>query len=120
MRKTVTVHWIGRSANLVEFRCYSAYEYSLTVGTASQLGFASSRLPLDIVLEALTSVLLICIGLVMITPNLQPIIFRVWAGEEEKITTGGVYRGLEERPGFIDVRLERKRFAEWVRNKGNT
>ena len=119
MRKAIIVYLICPSTNPVDFRCYSAYEYSLTVGTASQPGSASSRLPLDIVLETLTAVSLICVGLVMITPNLQPIIFRVWAGEEEKITSGGVYAGLEERLGFLDVRSKRRKFAEWVRNKDN-
>lgn len=51
------------------------------------------------------------------TEELQPIIFRVWAGKEERQCPGGVYGGLEERPGFLDMRAKRKDFANWIRHR---
>ena len=59
----------------------------------------------------------VCVGLVLGTEELQPIIFRVWAGKEERKSPGGVYGGLVERPGFLDIRAKRKDFADWIRHQ---
>jgi hypothetical protein len=37
--------------------------------------------------------------------QLQPIEWRVWAGKVEKEMKGGPYMGLEERMGFVDIRV---------------
>ena len=37
--------------------------------------------------------------------ELQPIEWRVWAGKVERERKGGPYIGLEERMGFVDIRV---------------
>lgn len=84
--------------------------------------------PLDVTLETLFSVLLLCIGTVWSSPALKPIKWNVWAGELEKqkgkrlITAVGVGGGnpfakIEERDGFLDIRKSREEFAQWERSR---
>lgn len=114
-------------------RVYSAYEHSLSHSSPSDLDIKSdlASLPTDIVIETLFSVSLLCVGIVLASPSLRPIEWRVWAEQVEKDerrpkgqrqfeNDGGVvpinpYRWLEERKGFWDVRGNRKEFADWVR-----
>jgi hypothetical protein len=91
-------------------------------------------LPTDIILETLFSTTLLCIGIVLGSPSLRPIEWRVWASEAslddrrppgkrnfESQGDGGMvgspFRFLEdgERRGFLDVVGRRKEFAKWVR-----
>ncbi|KAI9827445.1 MAG: hypothetical protein M1832_004794 [Thelocarpon impressellum] len=134
---------LEQSTRLTEGRCYSAHEHSSQAPTTplspaspspsestpytatSTPGLATAPLPLDIVLETLVSVLLVCLGLVLASPPLRPTSWRVWAGrlEREKVkagerTAGNPFRALEERVGFWDVRAKRREFDEWVREKG--
>lgn len=46
----------------------------------------------------------ICVGLVAGAEPLAPIAWRVWAGKAER-EGGGAYAGLEERGGFVDIRV---------------
>ena len=97
--------------------CYSAYEHhSLTTSSSfnpppSSLSSplvpnANSGLPLDISIETIASVLSICLGLVVGSEELKPISWRVWAGQAEREQgPGGPFGGLEERRGFMDVRV---------------
>ena len=39
------------------------------------------------------------------TEELQPIEWRVWAGKVERERKGGPYAGLEERMGFVNIRV---------------
>ncbi|THX98707.1 hypothetical protein D6D02_09342 [Aureobasidium pullulans] len=87
-------------------------------------------LPLDITLETLTAVLLLCVGIVIGSPELKPIQWRVWAGKLEKEKSsktqsingdplgprGNPYAALEQRQGFLDIRAQRKDFADWVKS----
>lgn len=72
-----------------------------------------------------------CVGLVLNTKPLRPIQWREWAGkieregkegftdssgEVEKDYVGNPFRVLETRPGFVDIRKQRREFAEWVRS----
>ncbi len=41
-------------------------------------------------------------------------------GEVDKDYVGNPFRVLESRPGFVDIRKQRKEFAEWVREGGGT
>lgn len=67
---------------------------------------AAANLPLDISLETVISVILICTGLVLGAEELKPIQWRVWAGKEERESGGGgPFQGLEERVGFMDIRV---------------
>jgi membrane magnesium transporter 1 len=78
---------------------------------------------------------MICLGLVLGTAQLRPIQWRVWAGKIEregekgfmsgdgrldKDYVGNPFKLLESRPGFVDIRKQRKEFAEWVREGGGT
>lgn len=95
--------------------CYSAYEHSKfheTSPRTSYLGSTGSaptpppRLPLDISLETIFSVFLVCVGLVLGAEELKPITWRVWAGKAERESRGGgPFQALEERLGFMDIRV---------------
>lgn len=76
---------------------------------------------------------MICFGLVLNSPDLRPIQWRVWAGMIEregekgyvngdgvvaKDYVGNPFRTLESRPGFVDIRRQRREFAEWIRRGG--
>lgn len=84
---------------------------------------------MDITLETIFSVLLLCVGVVLSSPALKPIQWNVWAGrlerskdarEMSKVGLGGgnPYAALEERPGFLDIRARRKEFGDWVKDGG--
>lgn len=117
---------------------YSAHEHS-TLATLARNPAASPAhsyiiptidLPLDITLETLVAVLLLCVGIVVGSPDLKPIQWRVWAGKLEKDKTsktetingdplgprGNPYAALEQRQGFLDIRSQRSEFAEWVKS----
>lgn len=79
------------------------------------------------------SLVIVCLGLVLGTPQLRPIQWRVWAGKIEregaqgfmnadgdvdKDFVGNPFRVLESRPSFTDIRKQRHEFAEWVRQGG--
>ena len=94
--------------------CYAAYEHSSLnsfpppSSTTASLTRQSTKpnLPLDITLETILSVVLICVGLVSGADELKPISWRIWAhGEEKENSGGGPYQGLEERIGFVDIRV---------------
>lgn len=97
--------------------CYSAYEFSSlhangpqasTVGgsSGSSQSSTSASLPLDISLETIVSVVFICLGLVVGAEDLKPINWRVWAEKVEKESGGGgPFQGLEDRLGFVDIRV---------------
>jgi len=84
------------------------------------------NIPLDIILETIISVLLLCVGVVLGSQSLKPIQWNVWAGRLERskeareihgvgVGGGNPFASLEERPGFLDIRGRRKDFAEWIR-----
>lgn len=57
-------------------------------------------------IEALVALVLLSIGLVLGAEQLKPISWSVWAGQIEKEGGGrNPYRKLEERPGFMDIRV---------------
>jgi hypothetical protein len=73
------------------------------------------------------------LGLVLGSPQYRPIQWRVWAGKIEregekgftnddgkldKDYIGNPFKVLESRPGFVDIRKQRKEFAGWVRKEG--
>ena len=96
-------------------RCYSAYEHSAlhaipshqsTVASSSALQSPSISLPLDISIETILSVVFICAGLVLGAEELKPISWRLWAGKMERESGGGgPFQGLEDRFGFVDIRV---------------
>ena len=96
-------------------RCYSAYEHSAlhaisphqsTIVSLPALQPPTVGLPLDISIETILSVILICVGLVCGAEELKPISWRVWAGKAERESGGGgPFQGLEDRFGFVDVRV---------------
>ncbi|OJJ49752.1 hypothetical protein ASPZODRAFT_1020383 [Penicilliopsis zonata CBS 506.65] len=95
---------------------FSAHEHTVLSSNARLT--ASPALPLDIVIEALVSLVIISLGLVLGAEKLKPVSWSVWAGQIEK--EGGArnpYRRLEERYSFWDIRAKRKEFADWIRNQ---
>ena len=86
---------------------YSAYEHSALQTQLLQSNTSTAAgLPLDITVETIIAVLLVSVGIVLGAQPLQPISWRVWAGNIEK--EGGSknpFRSLEERPGFLDIRV---------------
>ncbi|KAF6234402.1 hypothetical protein HO173_007435 [Letharia columbiana] len=97
---------------LLAHACYSAYEHSAL--------HLAAGLPLDISIETVLSVVFICVGLVLGAEELKPISWRVWAGRAERESGGGgPFQGLEDRLGFVDIRVKRKDFADWVRDQGS-
>jgi hypothetical protein len=119
-------------------RVYSAHEHSTLATLAGRASVSPVTsyimpkidLPLDITLETLTAVLLLCVGLVLGSAELKPIEWRVWAGELERNKTaktqsingdalgprGNPYAALEQRQGFLDIRAQRSEFANWVKS----
>jgi hypothetical protein len=78
---------------------YSAHEHSILYG-------GIHALPHDITLETLVSVALVMTGLIFGAEKLRPISWSVWAGEiESKGGSENPFRGLEERVGFLDIRV---------------
>jgi membrane magnesium transporter 1 len=95
-------------------RAYSAHEFS----TLSTKAHKNAALPLDIKLETLVSVALACFGLVLGSDTLKPVSWSAWAGQIER--EGGManpFKGLEDRVGFMDIRAQRREFANWVRKQ---
>lgn len=89
---------------------------------------------MDIVIETILSTFIILVGLVLGTRSLRPLEWRVWAGKIEregeegfmdnagavdKDFMGNPFSVLESRPNFVDIRKQRKEFAEWVQNGGD-
>lgn len=117
--------------------CYSAQEHAALSSTLAKHALShqqGSSLPVDIAIEAVLATLIICIGLVLGSEPLRPIQWNVWAGKIEREGDAGIldgsgnpdrdFRGnpfaaLESRPGFVDIRRQRKEFAEWAKGNGN-
>lgn len=120
--------------------CYSAQEHTAlqsfrttSAVSPSAPGTSAIALPIDISVETLLATAIICLGLALGTSPLRPIQWRVWAGMveregEEGFTdaegevsrdyVGNPFKMLETRPGFVDIRRQKKEFAEWVRRSG--
>ncbi|KJZ71202.1 hypothetical protein HIM_09408 [Hirsutella minnesotensis 3608] len=125
---------------LLAHACYSAQEHAVLSSTlakhaGSQQQHTRSSLPLDICIETVTATLVMCLGLVLGSQKLRPVQWHVWAGKLEREGDAGFldgsgkvdkeYRGspfatLESRPGFVDIRRQRREFAEWVKNAGGS
>ncbi|KAF6814990.1 transmembrane protein 32 [Colletotrichum plurivorum] len=132
--------WISRSITaigllLLGHACYSAQEHSTlqSFRAASLLSASASpvtaALPADITIETTAATVIIVLGLVLGAPNLRPIQWRVWAGKIEREGEAGFvdgsgevvndyvgnpFRVLESRPGFVDIRKQRRDFANWA------
>ncbi|KAF3910592.1 hypothetical protein ABW21_db0203267 [Orbilia brochopaga] len=131
---------IAFSSLLLAHACYSAHEHSLlstvlqnAIPSSAGTPTTGSSLPLDITLETLVSVALLLVGIVISGWELKPISLRKYAGllesgqivpdggdKSAKGRKKGLFDGLEERPGFLDVRKQRKEFADWVKQQGGT
>ncbi|KAK0104514.1 hypothetical protein ONS95_004803 [Cadophora gregata] len=140
--------WLSKSITglgllFLAHACYSAHEHSAlhsastaalsSISAHSTASLNVSSLPIDISIETIVAIFTVCLGLVLGTPELRPIQWRVWAGkieregeagfanndgEVDKDYVGNPFRLLESRPGFVDIRKQRKEFAAWVRDGG--
>lgn len=98
-----------------EGRGYSAYEHSklsnISTGTlnSQETVLDTISLPLDVSLETIVAAFLICLGFVTGAEALQPIRWRIWAEkvkkEGEREGGVGAIEGLEDRAGFVDIRV---------------
>ncbi|KAI1005829.1 hypothetical protein K3495_g2389 [Podosphaera aphanis] len=116
--------------------CYSAHEHSTSTTSLTSISatgiktFKASSLPIDISTETVVAIAIICLGLVLGTPELRPIQWREWAGRIERedgnrlLSGDGLtdkdyianpFKVLESRPGFLDIRKQRREFTEWKR-----
>ncbi|PNY29291.1 Uncharacterized protein TCAP_00798, partial [Tolypocladium capitatum] len=137
--------WVSRSVTLaglilLAHSCYSAQEHAALSSAFAKHALSQqhpgSSLPLDVCIETVVATLVICLGLVLGSQKLRPIQWHVWAGKIEREGDAGFldgsgevdqdYRGspfgaLESRPGFMDIRKQRREFAEWAKggNKGS-
>lgn len=140
MRESPIVHQVRLRSNTVA-RCYSAREHTAlqsvratTAATLTSSSPATISLPPDIVVETVVATFIILLGLVLGSRPLRPIEWRVWAGKIEreggqgfadnsgaadKDFMGNPFSVLESRPNFMDIRKQRREFAEWVQ-KGDT
>lgn len=136
--------WISKALTvfgglLLIHACYSAQEHSAlqsfrtTTSTLTTSLPIAASLPIDIAIEAVVAIVVILVGLVLGTRSPRPIQWRVWAGkieregwegfvdssgEVEKDYLGSPFSYLETRPNFVDIRKQRREFAEWVKNNG--
>ncbi|KAH7160110.1 muts domain V-domain-containing protein [Dactylonectria estremocensis] len=130
--------WVSRAVTvtglvLLAHACYSAQEHSAIASASVQHAAAQQlsthSLPIDVSIEALAATLVVCLGLVMGSPKLRPIRWHEWAGkieregaagfrsgggEVDKDYQGNPFGALETRPGFVDIRKQRRDFADWV------
>jgi hypothetical protein len=87
----------------------------------------------DVAIETILSTFIILLSFVLGTRPLRPLEWRVWAGKIEREGEegfmdnagtvdrdfmGNPFSVLESRPSFVDIRKQRKEFAEWVQNGG--
>lgn len=119
--------------------CYSAQEHTAlqsfraTAATLTSSSPEAPSLPIDIAIETVVATIAIILGLVLSSRPLRPIHWSVWAGKIEregeegfldnsgevnKDFVGNPFRIYEARPGFIDIRKQKKEFAEWVKSRG--
>ncbi|KAK3394537.1 membrane magnesium transporter-domain-containing protein [Podospora didyma] len=135
--------WISKTitllgAVLLGHACYSAQEHSAlqsfkAATTTLTSTSAVASLPIDIAIETVVATLVILLGLVLGTRPLRPIQWNVWAGKIEREGeegfldsegemnrdfVGNPFSFLETRPGFVDIRKQRKEFAGWIKNSG--
>ncbi|KAF4584244.1 magnesium transporter [Ophiocordyceps camponoti-floridani] len=125
---------------LLAHSCYSAHEFaarflsSLMFAHTSKGQHPGTAPPLDVCIETLIATMILCFGLVLGSQKLRPIEWPVWAGKIEREGATGFldgsgkvdtdYRGnpfgvLESRPGFMNIRQQRRDFAQWLVQAGN-
>ncbi|KAK2609044.1 hypothetical protein QQS21_002414 [Conoideocrella luteorostrata] len=121
---------------LLAHSCYSAQEHSAISSTLKThaLGphHTGSALPIDICIETIVATLIICLGTVVGSEKLHPVRWQVWAGKIEregevgfidgsgqvdKVFRGSPFSVLESRLSFLDIRRQRREFAEWAKGK---
>ncbi|KAJ3499329.1 hypothetical protein NLG97_g427 [Lecanicillium saksenae] len=131
--------WLSRSVTvtglvLLAHACYSAQEHATLSAALAKHALShqqtNNSLPVDISIEAILATLIVCFGLVSGSQTLRPIQWNVWAGKIEREGDAGFldgsgevdkdFRGspftfLHSRPGFVDIRKQRRDFTDWVK-----
>ncbi|OBT59525.1 hypothetical protein VE04_00123 [Pseudogymnoascus sp. 24MN13] len=115
--------WISKATTglgllFLAHACYSAQEHSALQSTTNALHDvpSSASLPIDIVLETIISLFTTILGL---SDREGEKGFLGADGLVAKDYIGNPYKALESRPGFVDIRKQKKEFAEWVREGGS-
>ncbi|ATY63221.1 Magnesium transporter [Cordyceps militaris] len=135
--------WISQSVTVVGLiilthACYSAQEHAALSAALAKHALshqqANSSLPIDISIEAIIATFIVCTGLVLGSQALRPIQWNVWAGKLEREGDTGFldgsgevdkdFRGspfifLQSRPGFTNIRKQRREFTAWVKADAN-
>lgn len=133
MRKNLHNH---QYIALTNSRCYSAQEHAALSAALAKHALShqqtSNSLPIDISIEAIVATLIVCLGLVSGSQTLRPIQWNIWAGKIEREGDAGFldgsgevdkdFRGnpfvfLQSRPGFVDIRKQRRKFTDWVKTE---
>lgn len=85
---------------------------------------------MQIQVETVVAVILLCITIVLESSELKPVKWREWANQQEKENPGyalfadglskvaSASNILEHRPGFLDIRAKRKEFAARKKTEG--
>ncbi|RDA89480.1 hypothetical protein CP533_2373 [Ophiocordyceps camponoti-saundersi (nom. inval.)] len=118
---------------LLAHACYSAHEHGTLSLTSSIFAHSSkgqlpgTKIPMDICVETVVATIVLCFGLVLGSQKLRPIEWHVWAGKIEREGVAGFlddsgkvdkeYRGspfaaLESRPGFVNIRQQRREYTQ--------
>lgn len=132
--------WTSRSLTvagllILAHACYSAQEHIASSSTLAKNIVSgrkqqpTSSLPLDICVETMAATLITCLGLVLGFPKMRPIQWHIWAGTIEREGDigcldasgeidaeycGNPFEVLESRPGFANIRKQRREVTEWV------
>lgn len=112
-------------------RCYSAHEHTVLSSTSIQHPTSpSAALPLDIYIETIAAIILICLGLVLGSGAPEPIQWHTWAGKIErevdagssgdadKEARGNPFNALEARSGFINIHKLHGDFVKYTQQLG--
>lgn len=116
--------------------CYSAQEHAALSATMAKHVLSQqsgTSLPIDISIETIIATFIVCFGLVCGAQPLRPIQWNIWAGKLEreggkgfldasgaidKDYRGSPYANFETRSGFLNIRKQRKEFAQWAKAQG--
>ena len=80
---------------------YSAHEFT----TLSNRVHTGASLPIDIQVETIVAVFLSCFGFVLGSQPFKPVSWSTWAGKIEREGRPNPFQYLENRVGFMDIRV---------------
>ncbi|KTW28566.1 hypothetical protein T552_01827 [Pneumocystis carinii B80] len=106
MKKTISRLLIFLSFLMLFHGGYSVHEIVSLMKSIDQ----EVKIPIDIVLEVIMSLVIFCIERVFFAEKLQPISYSKYINAKEE-SGEPIHSVLDHRPGFIDIRQKRKKYA---------